>query len=360
MQVFRFRCGIIVLASLGTRNSCAGNDDSTGKYRQFYCMYRWSGAFRRARRFLLGIYPETNKSALELFRSSGTGLLNVAWHVRCGDISLHQNDVAFFERIRALFNESGAECRHFLFWEKCIGFDFLRRLFPTGSFVDADVPTALRHMQGADVLVHTGSSFVSSAALSAPATLLYLQTWPKEGTIGAVQTYSLDTAISLDRSGQLSRDQSFEAVPTPQSRRQVVELFQVQPQSPAETPYDVLFPSSISASPVQLSHNEPAPTQVLVHRKNGTRLPPQLAAAAARLDGLPGLSHRVLAATLAGSGGEDSEAAAWAVTAARMERILPGWTLRIYYNRSAAQLGRSARASPMRHIRNMIRARFPL
>ena len=46
--------------------------------------------------------------------------------------------------------------------------------------IDVDVVTAFAHLKGADVLVHTGSSFPASAGLAAPNPQLFFQSPPKE------------------------------------------------------------------------------------------------------------------------------------------------------------------------------------
>ena len=85
-------------------------------------------------------------------------------------------------------------------WQ-CPADHVVHSLFPAAAFVQTDVPTTMRHMRAADVLVHTGSSFVTAAALAAPRTLLYIQAPSKENTeavgqaVGAVPGIRTDSEV---------------------------------------------------------------------------------------------------------------------------------------------------------------------
>jgi hypothetical protein len=104
--------------------------------------------------------------------------VNVAWHLRVGDINLQAGRRDYFLRIRrmlegALTPDVG-RVRHFFFAEARhasyfgtppLGFAFLAELFPDARFVtDLPVRETLLHLFNADVVVGLGSTFPLLAA----------------------------------------------------------------------------------------------------------------------------------------------------------------------------------------------------
>ena len=83
-----------------------------------------------------------------------------------------------------------------------------------------DVADTFLHLRGADVLVHTGSSFVAAAAISAPGPQVYFQSPPKEAAFGAYAhaTQALQAALHVTDTGRLSPNQSFPAQPSSDTR----------------------------------------------------------------------------------------------------------------------------------------------
>lgn len=94
-------------------------------------------------------------------------LLKVAWHVREGDITL--NSKAIY--LNTLSNEvqivlSGNPHAIFVFSERPLSNKFNFTSFQNITFVhDLDVPSTLHHLIHSDVLITSGSSFASVAAL---------------------------------------------------------------------------------------------------------------------------------------------------------------------------------------------------
>ena len=192
---FKDQCNILVKTNLANSESCRSLDGTHNTW----CFVSWPGAYQRARHLLQNRNPSARQQPLFANYSS----LIVAWHLRCGDITLHKDDSLFFENINSIFNASPVDVQHFFFSKRCDGqFDFLRKIYPSAVFVDTDLGSTIQHLQAADVLIHTGSSLAAAAAVSAPSTQLYFQSPPKEMQ-AAVQTYGLLSAISIDSRGLL-------------------------------------------------------------------------------------------------------------------------------------------------------------
>lgn len=134
----------------------------------------------------------------------GVGAYNIAWHIRSGDIHLHQDDRLFFlnicdtiKRALDLIQITGS---HYIFCEHCEhgapkGYEFLANV---GDFTFVGGQTlveTLHNFVNADLVVETGSSMtaVVHAITGDP---VFVSSCPKEGC--HVQTYDIDTLVKFD------------------------------------------------------------------------------------------------------------------------------------------------------------------
>ena len=117
-STYRHACDVLVQVKLGGA-ACRGSVWPGAEPVRSYCFRLWPGAFERARRLLHPHLPRLNATALSLFATAREGrALVVAWHLRCGDITLRRPD-EFFLEIRRLLEASGVPHRHYLFWRGC-------------------------------------------------------------------------------------------------------------------------------------------------------------------------------------------------------------------------------------------------
>jgi hypothetical protein len=200
VEAARNSCGHILHLGTGQANACR---------RKVWCTYAAPGAFERARPLMRQLYASSKSAAVPcsiFLTEEGSGSprpLRVAWHVRVGDVALHQNASYFRELAESVARGLGsARATHFLFSERRIpdeapGFAFLLELpfiqFHQHAHTRVDV--AFRHLAAADVLVTSGSSFAYAAALVGSEEQVVLFAEPKEslqeGQRGAIATYRL-------------------------------------------------------------------------------------------------------------------------------------------------------------------------
>ena len=134
--------------------------------------------------------------------------VNVAWHIRSGDINLHQGDVEYFDSTRAALEAAaravGMPVAHYVFAERDLraqpGYESLARL-DNVTFVGNDtLLETIHHMAQADVVVETGSSMTAIAHTIAEGPL-FVYGCAKEGC--DVRIYDVDGLFKVDARGRL-------------------------------------------------------------------------------------------------------------------------------------------------------------
>jgi len=134
--------------------------------------------------------------------------VNVAWHIRSGDINLHQGDVEYFDNTRAALEAAaravGMPVAHYVFAERDLraqpGYESLARL-DNVTFVGNDtLLETIHHMAQADVVVETGSSMTAIAHTIAEGPL-FVYGCAKEGC--DVRIYDVDGLFKVDARGRL-------------------------------------------------------------------------------------------------------------------------------------------------------------
>ena len=300
---FKHKCNLLVTMFLGGSNSCKN------KHKQdSFCFTAWPGAFQRARNFLQNNNNNNNDnnnntlgSLRRIIPNTLQHLLVVAWHIRCGDITLHMDNRLFFENIGVLFSDTekkyGVEHKHIFLGKQCnTQFEFLKQIFSTALFMmDTDLVSTLRYFREADILIHTGSSFTVAVATSGPKnTQLFFQSMPKEKEL-SVETYKLHSAIYIDKDGLLN--DNYHGGSKEEWREFVSQMLLVLFQRKMKT-----F-SNISSSTSSL-------------------------AAAFHLDTI--MYYHIIAASVY----TPSDVDIWSTNALLLQNHLPWWILRLYYNSS--------------------------
>jgi hypothetical protein len=212
----RSACGAVFRVRSGSGGACTFPDSGdTG-----WCFQAFHGGFQAARAVLRTLYARTEYSRRPLTRfgveAAGGGdasplrrppYLVVAWHIRNGDITLTDGGRERFRRLTAAVSIgvgacNAAEVRHFILCERPIQRDdpVFADLFSlpglarssendrisggasTPPFVlwDMEPDESFAYLAGADVLVHTGSSFAVAAATVADPTQVFVYSPPKE------------------------------------------------------------------------------------------------------------------------------------------------------------------------------------
>lgn len=136
--------------------------------------------------------------------------VNIAWHIRVGDVNLHQGDDEFFDNIwttldaavratnmpvaNVVFSESAPPTRaqH--------GYSFLARLPNVTHVTGASVVETIFQLTQADVVVETGSSMTTIVHTIADGPL-FVYTCPKEGC--DVRFYDVDGLFKTDGRGRI-------------------------------------------------------------------------------------------------------------------------------------------------------------
>ena len=139
--------------------------------------------------------------------------VNVAWHIRSGDISLHQGDADYFDNTRAALEVAaravGMPVAHHVFAERDLrgrpGYEFLARLDNVTFVGDTTLLETIHHMAHADVVVETGSSMTSMVHAIADGPL-FVYGCPKEGC--DVRVYDVDGLFKVDARGCLLASQT--------------------------------------------------------------------------------------------------------------------------------------------------------
>ena len=311
-STFRHMCNVIVYASIGHENACHNH------FGKSWCFEAWPGAFERARVHLLPRYPPLNATSLGLFEAADRRrALTVAWHVRCGDVTLHR-DADFFRNLRALIRSSGLDFQDYIFWQRCDSkFHFLLDLLPSANIIDTDTATALKHMKGADVLVHTGSSFPVSAAVAAPKPQLFFQSNPKENNDGAQRTYSIKVAVNVADDGSLEQSQPFAFVGSE-------GLLSGVNWTQRHAPHVLRILQALQLHKLARIQgpSESRDSSMTVDQRTALALFQHVS------------EFRVLSGAL--SGQDPAELDLWAHNAALAQQLLPTWTVVVYYNGSLA------------------------
>jgi hypothetical protein len=345
LSTFRHRCNLLVSAEVGNHTSCRSAFLRFPKF----CFDMWPGAYERARRHLQGSYPALDPASLPHFAAAERRrALAVVWHVRCGDIVVDRGP-EYFARVHALIAASGADHQDYVFWQGCnASFPFLLQLLPSAIVVDSDADTALLHMRAADVLVHSGSSFTSSAALAAPGPQLYFQSPPKEARWGGASqaTYALRAAVNVNADGLLEPYQSFAME---SGIAAAAAAAAAEPAAAGDLNWTEIYAPHVTRL-----------LRALHLRKQLARPPPPAAgtgrAASADPGSGPGLSEslaalpagagpalralgrfledRVISGALAGAAAGDVDV--WVHNAALARRLLPGWRLVLSYDSDGA------------------------
>jgi hypothetical protein len=134
--------------------------------------------------------------------------VNVAWHIRTGDIKLHQGDAEYFGNTRAALDAAahavGMPSAHYVFAERDLrgqpGYGFLARLDNVTFVGNATLLETIHHMAHADVVVETGSSMTAIAHTIAEGPL-FVYGCAKEGC--DVRIYDVDGLFKVDARGRL-------------------------------------------------------------------------------------------------------------------------------------------------------------
>lgn len=157
--------------------------------------------FRLEARHLFFRYGNSASSP-SVFRDSWShNALVVAWHVRDGDLILNYGHDYFsivYNQLALVMH--GLSFNIFFFSENLLSpqFDFLHTF--NASFVShLDVQSTLHHFVHADVLITSGSSFPSVAAVYSTGAIV-LQAFPKESRVG---TYELPGEGFIARNGTI-------------------------------------------------------------------------------------------------------------------------------------------------------------
>lgn len=233
-------CDVMVKAETGDGNSC--RDSVTGR-RDWCLSIGVPGALQRVRSLLRTLYVSGPAPLIGLpFFTTDCSRLRVAWHIRHGDISLHQNE-EYWQRLHAsvngalrqadalLLTKDGSEITaastrdddadagidHYIFSEEPIEagsgtFSFLYQLpgFRFTNVHGGEAEQILMHLAAADVLVLSGSSLpVVAAALADPEGQVSLFAAPKESQQprdGPYRMLLLDGQLEIQPDGSLSAD----------------------------------------------------------------------------------------------------------------------------------------------------------
>jgi hypothetical protein len=213
----RSTCGAVFRVRSGSGGACTFPDSGdTG-----WCFQAFHGGFQAARAVLRTLYARTEYSRRPLTRfgveAAGGGdasplrrrppYLVVAWHIRNGDITLTDGGRERFRRLAAAVSIgveacNAVEVRHFILCERPIQRDdpVFSDLFslpglarssendrisggastPPSVLWDMEPDESFAYLAGADVLVHTGSSFAVAAATVADPTQVFVYSPPKE------------------------------------------------------------------------------------------------------------------------------------------------------------------------------------
>ena len=309
----RQTCNIIVYANLGSGGSC-----HTFSY-QTWCFLTWPGAYERARANLSPRYPPLDPATLVLFEAAERrNALTVAWHLRCGDVTLSR-DADFFRNLRALISSSGFDFQDYIFWKHCDSkFRFILDALPSAIIIDTHEPIAMNHMKGADVLVHTGSSFAVSAAIAAPNPQLFFQSRPKEKKDSARKTYSVKNAVNIANDGSLEAAQPFAFAGSEGLGGSINWTERYAPHV-----HRIL--QALHLKKLARMSRRSGPSR-------NRRLNLDEKAAVALLRHV--YDYKVLSGAL--SGPDPAELDLWTHNAALAQQLLPTWTVVIYYNGSLA------------------------
>jgi hypothetical protein len=153
---------------------------------------------------------------LQCFQASEERHLKVAWHVRNGDVTLHDDAAYWAKTVSALlaaFSHCNVSARHYIFTEKPIlaggPFSFLLNMsnFSFQLLSGEPVDSTFRHLAAADMLVHSGSSFTYVAGMVAHSNQISVFAPPKESQViggTAYEFYHLDGSIPLQTDGSIS------------------------------------------------------------------------------------------------------------------------------------------------------------
>ena len=152
-----------------------------------YCQYMLHGLYQRMRPMFLTIFL-TSPLRPRRDQFFNPAVVNIAWHVRTGDIDLLSDAPAYFENVHAALAAGCAtlavECRHHVF--SSMGaqvpprFEFLTRLEEMTFYRELTFVHTVLAMTTADVVVESGSSMTAIVRMltSEPT---FVTPCPKEG-----------------------------------------------------------------------------------------------------------------------------------------------------------------------------------
>lgn len=176
-------CNVVVTTD---DSSCVG---SKGNANNCFASPTMSLNFDRAKRCLQEI-AKVHGSWLERNPYETPNAFNVLWHVRVGDENLHPPGDNFYENVLLGLRdvlEDFVDVRHRFIgsWHLLDSHDlaayktFISRVIPSPIFITKDVEQTLLHMMHADLLIGSGSSMTSVAALFS-AKPLYVNSEPQK------------------------------------------------------------------------------------------------------------------------------------------------------------------------------------
>lgn len=190
-----------------------------GREGKQYCMLSGlTGPLQRARPIMRSVYlaGRSARLPLQLFQAIEERQLKVAWHVRNGDVALHDDAAYWTKTVSALvaaFSHCNISAKHYIFAEKPIlpdgPFSFLFNMshFAFQLMPGEPADSTFRHLAAADMLVHSGSSFTYVAGMVASANQISVFAPPKESQVigdTAYEFYHLDGSIPLQTDGSIS------------------------------------------------------------------------------------------------------------------------------------------------------------
>mmetsp|Transcript_35231 Transcript_35231/g.83560 ORF Transcript_35231/g.83560 Transcript_35231/m.83560 type:complete len:283 (-) Transcript_35231:1611-2459(-) len=187
-------CNVLVSVSDDSCITSSGRFGSCFRSRKgVYNRLKWNLRYK----YLQSLYEPRNT-----FLDSSQ--ITVVWHLRVGDIKLHQGDQQYyynlFNVIQVLLQDTRWHI-FFLFESKELrphpprGYEFLNNLDNVTFYPNKDVLFTLFHMINSDLLITSGSSLASFAALIAMKPVV-LSSCPKEGCRYGVMEVSEHVPVS--------------------------------------------------------------------------------------------------------------------------------------------------------------------
>lgn len=188
--------------------------------RSYYCITTTPGSYQRSRSYLQRQFELGEYAQLPLYQFMPSILapqptIVVAWHVRNDDAKIHASDHTYWLNLISNVVDmlNGIPAVHYFVCQNPIArndtsFGFLYNVsgFTWTELAGLPIATAIYHLAGADVLVHSGSSFSYASGLIAPSSQVAVYASPKEsGLIGdrPYRSYWYDGVVPLQRNGTI-------------------------------------------------------------------------------------------------------------------------------------------------------------